>query len=215
MIPALWDEVYGVDAKSKTRDAKASSDAWRKKVGASVREIRRLRGMTQAALAKHAGVDVATISSIERGIAIPNLALFDSIADVLEAPLDLLVGKIDVSDAQQLDLFYLEEPPVYPHMRPLDEKTDAELEEMEEARAKNFAAHPEYKSRQDIRDEVAANAKTITLPELLAPLNERFDRLEAEMHQRLKDLTNTTMVANKALSIVKQLQEQIKSDRQS
>ena len=49
--------------------------------------------MTQAALAAVVGVDLSTISTIERGEVTPSLATLWTVADVLAVGLDELVGR--------------------------------------------------------------------------------------------------------------------------
>ncbi len=75
------------------REGRRLSERWRSRIGSSIRSAREGRDMTQGALAALVGVDIATISKTERGKTVPDLATLESIADILSASLDDLVGR--------------------------------------------------------------------------------------------------------------------------
>ena len=75
------------------REGRRHSERWRARIGSSIRAAREKRDMTQGALAALVGVDIATISKTERGKTVPDLATLESIADILSASLDDLVGR--------------------------------------------------------------------------------------------------------------------------
>ncbi|MHB1872935.1 MAG: helix-turn-helix domain-containing protein [Steroidobacteraceae bacterium] len=58
-----------------------------------MRRARRGQNMTQAALAAVVGVDLSTISTIERGEVTPSFATLWTVADILGSGLDELVGR--------------------------------------------------------------------------------------------------------------------------
>lgn len=51
-----------------------------------LKQIRQARGFTQASLATRAGVDTATISRIERGVADPTMSTLERLASALYVP---------------------------------------------------------------------------------------------------------------------------------
>lgn len=65
-------------------------------------KARKSQGINQAELAKKAGVTPAAISQIEKGLRIPTIPVFQSIAKVLGVSLDYLTGKTDKSELQDL-----------------------------------------------------------------------------------------------------------------
>lgn len=75
------------------RDARRASKAWRERIGAALRSARQSRRLTQAQLAGQAGVDLMTVSKIERGVTVPDLATLWTLADLLGFSLDQVVGR--------------------------------------------------------------------------------------------------------------------------
>lgn len=57
---------------------------WPVKLGNKIKEIREMRGLSQALLAGKMGKTVGTISNIERGITTPSLLTLNELADVLD-----------------------------------------------------------------------------------------------------------------------------------
>lgn len=64
-----------------------------KTIGAIIRESRQGLGMTQAQLAKKAGLCKRALESWERGERMPSLPGLLSLADALDMSLDALVGR--------------------------------------------------------------------------------------------------------------------------
>ncbi|TAM88873.1 helix-turn-helix domain-containing protein [bacterium] len=81
------------------REARRANERWRTRIGASVRACREARKLTQAELGAAAGIDLMTVSKIERGIAAPDYATVETLADILRVPIDLLVGRMSPGDA--------------------------------------------------------------------------------------------------------------------
>ena len=59
----------------------------------SIREHRKAKGLTQAELARSLGVCQSAISQIEKGFRNPSALLLLKLSEVLEAPIDALIGK--------------------------------------------------------------------------------------------------------------------------
>jgi len=69
----------------------ADTAAWRREVGANIRRLRLEQGLTQAALAKRAGLSTGYVSLIEQGRANPRLETLSALSKALEtSPMDLL-----------------------------------------------------------------------------------------------------------------------------
>ncbi len=60
-------------------------------LGKTVKEQRELRGLTQADLAKKAGISRVRIGQIERGEAEPSVGTLNKIAEALDAVLDITI----------------------------------------------------------------------------------------------------------------------------
>jgi transcriptional regulator with XRE-family HTH domain len=64
-------------------------------LGAALRELRTKRGMTQEAVAQSAGITVAHLSAIERGLANPTWGAVAAIAGALGVPMGKLGSLTD------------------------------------------------------------------------------------------------------------------------
>ncbi|MFB9262928.1 helix-turn-helix domain-containing protein [Bradyrhizobium erythrophlei] len=64
---------------------------WRAIFGKNVRRVRRLRGLTQEALAFEAEIDLTYVGGIERGKRNPSLLVMARIAEALSVPLSKLL----------------------------------------------------------------------------------------------------------------------------
>lgn len=62
-----------------------------KQIGSSVRELRRVRKLTQANLAEAVSRTEDAISQIERGVNIPNVVTLFALSQALEVPVDALL----------------------------------------------------------------------------------------------------------------------------
>lgn len=60
--------------------------------GNRIRAYRKLKGMTQKELAERLGISVAVLGAVERGMRQPSSALLRAIADVLQVPVEELIG---------------------------------------------------------------------------------------------------------------------------
>ncbi len=67
-------------------------------VGPRLRELRRQRGSTLAALATETGISVSTLSRLESGLRRPSLELLLPLAQAYHVPLDELVGAPSIGD---------------------------------------------------------------------------------------------------------------------
>ena len=67
-------------------------------VGENIRRIRMEKDFTQAYVAEQAGISQAMLCQIERGTKNPSLQIGKEIADVLECPLECLLGAQDNTD---------------------------------------------------------------------------------------------------------------------
>ena len=73
------------------RVASEDAAAWCRDVGANIRRMRRAQGLTQAVLARRAGLSTGYVSLIERGRANPRLETMAALAQALKAsPVELL-----------------------------------------------------------------------------------------------------------------------------
>ena len=70
-------------------DSRQSPDA-PTRLGARVRELRRVRGLTLKALGREAGLSHPFLSQLERGLARPSVASVERIAQALEVPVSSL-----------------------------------------------------------------------------------------------------------------------------
>ena len=61
-----------------------------RKLGNRLREQRTRHDLTQAALAERLGVSRKTINTVENGVFIPSVLLALGLAEILEAPVDVL-----------------------------------------------------------------------------------------------------------------------------
>jgi transcriptional regulator with XRE-family HTH domain len=94
MLPRRPRQKSSAVDKDKARaDAKRASAAWRARIGAGVKAVRTRTKISQAELANVVGVDMSTISDIERGDRVPNYATIESMADFLAVTIDELVGR--------------------------------------------------------------------------------------------------------------------------
>ena len=59
-----------VDQDRQKADAKRASTEWRARIGTGIRAARTRAGYSQAELANQIGVDMSTISDIERGVSV-------------------------------------------------------------------------------------------------------------------------------------------------
>lgn len=76
-----------------------------KKIGTKVNELRKLKGLTQEALAEKIGTSIETVSRLERGVNLPSVITLSQIADVLGFDLKELFGfkeSIEVSKKEKL-----------------------------------------------------------------------------------------------------------------
>jgi len=64
-----------------------------KALQANLRELREMRGLTQAELGERSGIAPAAISHFETGQRIPSLESAVKLADALEITLDALLGR--------------------------------------------------------------------------------------------------------------------------
>lgn len=62
-----------------------------KQIGSSVRELRRVRKLTQANLAEAISRTEDAISQIERGVNVPNVETLIALSQALEVPVDALL----------------------------------------------------------------------------------------------------------------------------
>lgn len=85
------------------------------KVGMRIRQVRKVKGWSQDALAKKCGISMSFLGHIERGTRIMSLETFVSICEALDAGADeLLWGVPHPSDAV-LDMWHPAEPNADPH----------------------------------------------------------------------------------------------------
>lgn len=91
------------------REARRASERWRSRIVSSVRVCREARKLTQAELGAAAGIDLMTVSKIERGIAAPDYATIETLADILRVPIDVLVGRLSPHEAVAQGLLEKEE----------------------------------------------------------------------------------------------------------
>ncbi len=68
-------------------------------LSSNVRAFRELRGLTQADLARRAGMQAASISHFEPGQRLPSLDSLVRLADALEVSVDMLLGRMGRTDA--------------------------------------------------------------------------------------------------------------------
>ena len=62
-------------------------------VGARIRQLRRLRGVTQGELVRRSGLQASYLSKVENGVVLPGLVNLDRIARALRISLADLVTK--------------------------------------------------------------------------------------------------------------------------
>ena len=87
---ARLNKARGLPDASAVRQAQLDEELRRHTAGAPIREARRRRKMTQAALAGQAGVSAAVLSEIERGRRVPDTQTRARLAEVLDADEDAL-----------------------------------------------------------------------------------------------------------------------------
>lgn len=63
-----------------------------KQIGSSIKELRRVRKLTQASLAEAISRTEDALSQIERGINIPNVETLVALSQALEVPVDALLA---------------------------------------------------------------------------------------------------------------------------
>lgn len=74
-------------------------------IGAKIRELRKVKGITQERLGELSGIEPSNISHIERGVAKLSLPTLISIANALEATLDEIVyGNLNKSSHVSVEL---------------------------------------------------------------------------------------------------------------
>ena len=78
------------------------ADSFSSELGANVRRFRRQRNLTQRQLSNKAAYDLAQLSAVENGLAVPRADALSRIADVLDVSLDRLCGRrsIKAADAE-------------------------------------------------------------------------------------------------------------------
>lgn len=64
--------------------------------GTTVVELRKEKGMSQTALAAQLGIHKNVLGRYERNEVLPSIEIARKIADILDASLDFLTGKVDV-----------------------------------------------------------------------------------------------------------------------
>ncbi len=69
------------------------SDAFPAELGANIRRYREERRLTQRDLCRAARYDLAQLSAVERGLAVPRADALHRIADTLDVSLDRLCGR--------------------------------------------------------------------------------------------------------------------------
>lgn len=74
------------------QNAPAMTDDLAARLAENVRQLRQARGMTQARVAKLAGLPRATWANLESGLANPTLAVLHGVAHALEVPLEELIA---------------------------------------------------------------------------------------------------------------------------
>ncbi len=88
MAPLEFSESTIMSAKRARR-----ADAFPTELGANIRRCREERRLTQRDLSRAAHYDLAQLSAIENGLAVPRADALHRIADVLEVSLDRLCGR--------------------------------------------------------------------------------------------------------------------------
>ena len=74
-----------------------------KNIGQKVKELRELRGLTQASLAKEAKISPAAVSLIEKGERVPSLLVTRKLSTALKSSIGELTGNEDKT-SQDIDL---------------------------------------------------------------------------------------------------------------
>lgn len=74
----------------------------------NMRQIRELRGMTQAEMGKRAGIAAASISHFETGQRSPSLETLVKLADALEVTVDTLLGRAPLQAAAHIDPVFVQ-----------------------------------------------------------------------------------------------------------
>jgi len=73
----------------------------------ALRQLRELRGFTQADLGNRAGIAPASVSHFETGQRVPSLDSLVKLADALQVSVDVLLGRAELGTAAQLDPVFL------------------------------------------------------------------------------------------------------------
>lgn len=99
---------------SKKRIGKRASDAWRSRVGGSIRRARSKAGLTQSQLGDLVGIAWTTLSRIERGEVVPDYATVEAVADRLGLAIDDLTGRITQQSIDAEGESHLKDAPLPP-----------------------------------------------------------------------------------------------------
>ena len=73
----------------------------------ALRQMREMRGFTQADLGNRAGIAPASVSHFETGQRVPSLDSLIKLADALQVSVDALVGRAEIGAAVKLDPIFL------------------------------------------------------------------------------------------------------------
>jgi transcriptional regulator with XRE-family HTH domain len=73
----------------------------------NLKQLRELRGLTQAEVGARAGIAAASVSHFETGQRLPSLDSLVKLADALEVSLDALLGRASIGGATRLDPVFL------------------------------------------------------------------------------------------------------------
>lgn len=76
--------------------------------GLNLQSLRELRGLTQAALGKRAGMAAASVSHFETGQRMPSLESLIKLSDALEVSADVLLGRAPLESSAALDPIFLQ-----------------------------------------------------------------------------------------------------------
>ncbi len=74
----------------------------------NLKNLRELRGLTQAELGRRAGMAAASVSHFETGQRVPSLESLVKLADALRVSVDALLGRGSVESSAQVDPIFLQ-----------------------------------------------------------------------------------------------------------